>query len=280
MSSIGIDSRERFLLKEHQFLSTLVMHQVKSENIGEDYLFVNAGGEIPMENKVSMCKLENEDSNFSNFNESFSLKIDSFSSHMVDESRHENSTIKSENLCDISIKNGVNSQYLNNYGEVVNISRFDHFDFCLKGIHRTEFELNSHLLQFSDVSSDSCSRIVRTSQRFKNLGILEIRENIHHEILPDSTAKFINKDKVESKHSKTTEKRNEHKKQKRQFICEICSAKYFYELSYLNHISKHTIKFECKFCTHSYPSQRSLSSHMRVHKNIPSSKRTKYTNKL
>ena len=270
MSSINIDIRERFVLKENQFISTSLMHQVKNENIGGEYMFVNAGGDVPMENKVFMCKLENEDSNFSNFNESFSLKIDSFSSHLADESRLENSTFKSENFCD--------SQYLNNYGEVVNIPRLDHFNFCLKGIQRTEFELNSHLLQFYDVSSENCSRIVRTSQRFKNIGIIGIRKNILQEIIPDSTAKLTSEDKV-SKHSRTTEKLNKHKKQKRQFICEICSAKYFYELSYLNHISKHTVKFECKFCTHSYPSQRSLSSHMRVHKNISSSKRTKYTNK-
>ena len=276
MSSIGIDNRERFVLKENQFISTSRMHQVKNENIGEEYMFVNVG--VPMESKVSMCKLENEDSNFSNFNESFTLKIDSFSSHIADESRHENSTFKSENVCDTSIKNGLNAKYLNNYGEIVNIPRLDHFDFCLKGIHKTEFELNSHLLQFYDVSSNNCSRIVRTTQRFKNLGILEIRENILREIISDSTAKLSSKDKVVP-HSKTTEKLNKHKKQKRQFICEFCSAKYFYELSYQNHISKHTVKFECKLCTHSYPSQRSLSSHMRVHKNVPSSKRTKYTNK-
>lgn len=273
MSCIGIDSRERFVLKENQSISTSVMHQVKNENVGEEYIFFNAGVSVPMENKVPLCKLENEDSYFSNFNESFSLKIDSFSSHLANESRHENSTFKSENLCDTSIKNGVNSQYLNNYGEVVNIPRLDHFDFCLKGIHRTEFELNSHLLQFDDASSDNCSRIVRTSQRFKHLGILEIRKNTLHKIISHSTTKLASKNKVLSKHSKTPEKLNKHKKQKRQFICEICSAKYFYELSYLNHVSKHTVKFECKYCSHSYLSQRSLSSHMRVHKNIPSSKK-------
>ncbi|KAI6661651.1 hypothetical protein LOD99_13524 [Oopsacas minuta] len=280
--SIDILSQERFVLREKQSRSTL--QNVKIETIAEDCSLVNMVNNFPMENGYSTIKIENEDSAFSNlagkcssFNDSFSLKIDSFSSHFMDDSRPENSTFKSESsqiVCENPIRHLPYSQYLNNFTQVINIKHLDHFDICLKGIHSTEFELNSNLSKYNDISNANTSRIVPTFQRFKDLEISQLKVDKFAAQVTDTTTKVAKKDKLLVKKSKIIQQKIKlQKKQKRQFICETCSAKYFYELPFINHISKHIPTYECKHCKHSYPTQRSLSSHMRVHNTTHYSKR-------
>ena len=294
--SVDIVNRERFVLKEKQFrIVTSLMQQVKSENIEENN-FVNNFENFQMESDRLVLKLENEDSieiphshprdGDSTVNDSFSLKIDSFSSHLTEETRQE--SLKEE-ICENNIISSPQShrsstypQYLTNHSHYINIRNGDPFYFCLKGMQASEFELNSmNSLPISDFPKETppYSKIVPTSQRFRDLRIVQTStkkiKKGNKSVCSKSATKFANNDKLQLKNAKTVKQQNLPKlaKQKKHFICEVCSAQYLYELAFVNHISKHTAEFKCNDCAQSYTTQRALSLHMRVHRKYTSSTR-------
>ena len=291
--SVAIVNRERLVLREKQFSEITLMQQVKSENIGESR-FVNPFGCLPLQNDRLILKLENEDSSESSHpstrdgdsavNDSFSLKIDSFSSHFAEETRQESFK---EEMCESiivsslkSLRNSSYPQYLTNHTHCINIKHVDPFNFCLKGMQTPEFDFNSMIsFPISEFPEDNppYSKIVPTCQRFRDLTTLQANAKRtikgNKGVCSNSATKFAKNDEFRLKNAKTIKRSfSKRAKRRKQFICKVCSAQYLYELAFVNHISKHTPKFQCENCAQSYTTQRSLSLHMRVHRKYTTNK--------
>ena len=292
--SVAIVNRERIVLRETQFgIISPLMQQVKSENNG-DSNFLDNFGSLPVESDRLILKLESDESNEttqsqsqsyghardgdSTVNDSFSLKIDSFSSHFTEETRPE--SLKEELFEDsffstpCSFPDSTYPQYLSNHTHSVNLIHIDPFSFCLKGMQSPELVWNCiNSFPPSDFPEDKPphSKIVPTCHRFRDLLLVQtntqsIARGGNEGACSKSATKFAKNDKLQLKNAKTTKQiSNNLPKKRRQFICKVCSAQYFYELAFVHHISKHTSEFECNECTQTYTTQRSLSMHMRVH---------------